>query len=66
MKNTFIDLQCILREQDDLKANRFLNYVQTKYFDNKSSFMNVSDAFGFLDTQDKEELEKIIKQSKNN
>ena len=66
MKTTFIDLQSFLKENDDFKANNFINYVQIKYFDNKSNFMNISDAFGFLDIQDKEELEQIVEKLNNN
>jgi hypothetical protein len=63
MKTTFIELQSVLAEQKDSKANKFLNYVQIKYFDDKSNFMNVSEALGFLDAFDSEELKKILKQT---
>ena len=61
MKTSFIDLQCALREQKDSKANKFISYIQMKYFDSQGHFMNVSEAINFLEAKDREEFTEIIK-----
>ena len=61
MDKTFIDAMSYLTTEQDSKSVSFLSYILKKYFNNQNCFMKLKEATPFLEKNDEEQLQQIVR-----
>ena len=60
MNRTFTEVICKLNSSRDKKGVRFLDYIVSKYFCQKSTFMTIKEIMPYLEEGDCSDLINIV------